>query len=197
MDGTLMVKTVVAQIITSSTTYDSGSNIFGNLYTDTHQFTGSVLVSGSISVINPVINQLTASYAITASYVNSSSYAMSSSYAVTASHLIGQSPTASYALTSSFVGPIPIGSTETDIVVLNADGRLKYRSDLNLQGPQGPQGTTGIQGPQGTSPSTSTFINNSTDSFTPSAVISYVVTLSQAQYDGIGTKDANTLYIIV
>ena len=114
--GTLTAQTLVVQTVTSSVIYSSGSNIFGNKATDTQQFTGSVLVSGSITVQGNVINNLTASWAInaisasisqvavTASYVQlaaSASYALSSSYAVTASY-VQLATSASYALSSSF-----------------------------------------------------------------------------------------------
>jgi hypothetical protein len=45
--GTLTAQTLVVQTITSSILYSSGSNIFGNRLTDTQQFTGSVLITGS------------------------------------------------------------------------------------------------------------------------------------------------------
>ena len=47
--GTLTAQTLVVQTITSSIVYSSGSNIFGNSLTNTQQFTGSVLVTGSIT----------------------------------------------------------------------------------------------------------------------------------------------------
>jgi hypothetical protein len=43
-------QTLVVQVVSSSTEYASGSNIFGNLASNNQVFTGSVLVSGSISV---------------------------------------------------------------------------------------------------------------------------------------------------
>jgi hypothetical protein len=48
--GTLTAQTIVAQTITSSTDYVSGSTIFGNSLSNTHQFTGSVSITGSLSV---------------------------------------------------------------------------------------------------------------------------------------------------
>jgi hypothetical protein len=45
--GTLTAQTLIVQTITSSIIYSSGSNIFGNRLTDTQQFTGSVLITGS------------------------------------------------------------------------------------------------------------------------------------------------------
>jgi hypothetical protein len=47
--GTLTAQTIVVQTITSSTDFVSGSTIFGNNQNNTHQFTGSVSVTGSLS----------------------------------------------------------------------------------------------------------------------------------------------------
>ena len=49
--GTLTAQTIVAQTITSSTDYVTGSTRFGSLSTDTHQFTGSLSISGSSTLI--------------------------------------------------------------------------------------------------------------------------------------------------
>ena len=46
--NTLTVQTIVAQTITSSTEFITGSTKFGSLITDTHQFTGSVGITGSL-----------------------------------------------------------------------------------------------------------------------------------------------------
>jgi hypothetical protein len=45
--GTLTAQTIVAQVITSSTDFVTGSTRFGSFITNTHQFTGSVSISGS------------------------------------------------------------------------------------------------------------------------------------------------------
>jgi hypothetical protein len=45
--GTLTAQTIVVQTITSSVDYITGSSINGSKITDTHQFTGSVSISGS------------------------------------------------------------------------------------------------------------------------------------------------------
>lgn len=49
--GTLTAQTIVAQVITSSTDFVTGSTRFGTLLTNTHTFTGSVNVTGSMSVM--------------------------------------------------------------------------------------------------------------------------------------------------
>ena len=48
--GTLTAQTIVAQTITSSTEYITGSTQFGSLLSNTHQFTGSINVTGSLEV---------------------------------------------------------------------------------------------------------------------------------------------------
>ena len=48
--GTLTAQTLVVQTITASVEYSSGSNVFGNSVSNTHQFTGSVSVSGSMTI---------------------------------------------------------------------------------------------------------------------------------------------------
>ena len=47
--GTLTVQTIVAQTITSSTDFITGSTKFGSTTANTHQFTGSILQSGSLA----------------------------------------------------------------------------------------------------------------------------------------------------
>jgi hypothetical protein len=48
--GTLTAQKLVVQTITSSILYSSGSNIFGNLLSNTQSMTGSVSITGSLSV---------------------------------------------------------------------------------------------------------------------------------------------------
>ena len=49
--GTLTAQTIVAQTITSSTDFVTGSTRFGSLLSNTHQFTGSVSITGSLNVV--------------------------------------------------------------------------------------------------------------------------------------------------
>jgi len=48
--GTIIAQTLNVQQVTSSIVYSSGSNVFGNLLTDTQQMTGSVTMTGSLNV---------------------------------------------------------------------------------------------------------------------------------------------------
>jgi hypothetical protein len=105
---------------TSSIIYASGSTKFGDTSDDTHQFTGSLYVSGSVAAdaftgtASYATQAVSASYAITASYATtalSASHAITSSYALTAL-------SASYAATSS----LSERTTQTDIVAINQTG---------------------------------------------------------------------------
>jgi hypothetical protein len=123
--GTLTAQTLVVQTVTSSVVYSSGSNIFGNSVSNTHQFTGSVTVTGSLSVLGSAVvtsNQtasmsvLTASYAISSSQAASASIATTSSYAVIAT----TAATASHANTFSLGGSLmDYGSIFSSLVGTN------------------------------------------------------------------------------
>jgi hypothetical protein len=109
--GTLTAQTINVQTITSSIDYVTGSSINGSLLSNTHQFTGSVLMTGSLAVneSNVILTNQTSSMSVaTASYwsgsiINSAtaSYvenAQSASYvqnAQTASYVL-QAQSASY-----------------------------------------------------------------------------------------------------
>ena len=95
INNTLTAQTLIVQTITSSIQYSSGSNIFGNLLTNTQQFTGSVTVTGSLAVNGSSViltNQtssmsvLSSSYAVSASYAPGSDTSVSASYALSASY---------------------------------------------------------------------------------------------------------------
>jgi hypothetical protein len=78
--GTLTAQTIVVQTITSSTDFVTGSTRFGSLLSNTHQFTGSVSITGSLTSPNITgslqgtaswaNNAISASSTLTASYVN-------------------------------------------------------------------------------------------------------------------------------
>jgi hypothetical protein len=48
INGNLTAEALIVQIVSSSVVYSSGSNVFGNLVSNTHQFTGSVSVNGNV-----------------------------------------------------------------------------------------------------------------------------------------------------
>ena len=53
--NTITAQTLVVQTVTSSIVYSSGSNIFGNQLTNVQQMTGSVKITGSLSLNNIAI----------------------------------------------------------------------------------------------------------------------------------------------
>jgi hypothetical protein len=104
INGTLTAQTLVVTTISSSVIYSSGSNRFGDDTSDTQTFTGSVNISGSLTLVGRgTINDLTGSLFGTSSWASGS---ISASYAYTASSAILASASlvaisASYAFTAS------------------------------------------------------------------------------------------------
>src|SRR6056300_640331 len=88
---------------TASVIYSSGSTKFGDTSDDTHEITGSLLISGGISVVEGAQLTGTSSFAITASHAlnvpDTASHALT---AVTASHTLGTASIADLATTSSY-----------------------------------------------------------------------------------------------
>jgi hypothetical protein len=120
--GTITAQKLVVQTITSSVEFITGSTRNGSLLSNTHQFTGSVDITGSLAVNgSPVIltNQTssmsvsTASFALTASYISGSGggvgFPFSGSAIITGSFLVSQSfvdfTQATY-VTGSFTGSL-------------------------------------------------------------------------------------------
>ena len=109
INGTITAQTLVVQTITSSTDFVTGSTRFGSTTANTHTFTGSVSISGSLSVIGrSTITDLTGSLFGTASWATNfiTSSVTSASYAFTASSAIsssfsGNTISSSYAFTAS------------------------------------------------------------------------------------------------
>jgi hypothetical protein len=140
--GTLTATNIVVQTITSSQSTITGSTRFGSIITNTHQFTGSVLVTGSINVIDGVTNNLTSSWALraisssfasNASTAASASFATSAANATTASHAIN-AVTASFALNSqnafvqggnSFGAQALLGTNDTQNLALETNGTVR------------------------------------------------------------------------
>jgi hypothetical protein len=69
--GTLTAQTLVVQTVTSSISFITGSTRNGSLPSNTHQFTGSVLMSGSLTVGNTAtFASSTAGYGITLNHTS-------------------------------------------------------------------------------------------------------------------------------
>ena len=76
--GTLTAQTLVVQTITSSVDFVTGSTRFGSISANTHQFTGSVSVSGSIISSSPI----TGSGFSTTANVNLGNFDLTSKYLI-------------------------------------------------------------------------------------------------------------------
>jgi hypothetical protein len=76
--GTLTAQTLVVQTITSSVDFVTGSTRFGSISENTHQFTGSVSVSGSIISSSPI----TGSGFSTTANVNLGNFDLTSRYLI-------------------------------------------------------------------------------------------------------------------
>jgi hypothetical protein len=58
VSGTLTVREFHTEFVSASIVFASGSTIFGDTSDDTHQFSGSILTSGSISLNNYSIDEI-------------------------------------------------------------------------------------------------------------------------------------------
>jgi hypothetical protein len=137
--GTLTAQTIVAQTITSSTDFVTGSTRFGSLLANTHQFTGSVSITGSLTVngSNVVLSNQTSSMSVLsasfATNATSASYAVNAGNAVSASYAVnaGNAVSASYALnatSASFASQAAQASTASFILGSNVNGTVSSAS---------------------------------------------------------------------
>ena len=63
--GTLTAQEIKTEFVSASIMFSSGSTIFGNDTTDTHNFTGSLLISGSLSMNNYSVTEISNDTALT------------------------------------------------------------------------------------------------------------------------------------
>jgi hypothetical protein len=135
--GTITAQRLVVQTITSSVDFVTGSTRFGSLLTDTHQFTGSVSITGSLTVNGPLNatsswarNALTASYVPSTAIIGDLSRIATGS--VTASVGIGS---ASFQLTSGSSTFLFVSSSGNVGIGTNTpDYKLDVKGTTLLQG---------------------------------------------------------------
>jgi hypothetical protein len=131
VNGNITAQTLIVQTITSSEDFVTGSTHFGSLVANTHQFTGSVTVSGSLAVngssailtnqtgamsvatASYVANAVSASFSQTAISASFASAATTSSYSntSTSASYASEATSASYALTASYASNVPATSS--------------------------------------------------------------------------------------
>ena len=124
VQGTLRAQTLVVQTITSSVEQVTGSTQFGSIISNTHQFTGSVSISGSLQVngSDAIFSNQTSSMSVaTASYVQNAQTASYVQNAQTASYVLN-AVSASYAtsaLTSSYATTAPYSGLQGTVPTWN------------------------------------------------------------------------------
>ncbi len=169
--GTLTAQTINVQIITSSVDFVTGSTHFGTIIDNTHQFTGSVSVSGSLAVNNSNViltNQTSSMSVATASYVQN---AVSASYVQTAQTASYWSGSIINAATASYVE-----NAQTASYVLNAVSASYAASASNALAAQ----------------TASYVVLAQTASFTPNAIVTASVNISTITF----TKGDNSTFDI-
>lgn len=116
--------TTLNNVVTVTSSYSSGSTIFGDALIDTHRFTGSVLITGSSFTWN--------NSTLIASNITSSMSVASASQALTASFLNGSVTSASYAATASKISIVNLASdagTYFPMFANNASGPVSLFAD--------------------------------------------------------------------
>ena len=116
----------------------------------------------------------------------------------------------------------PTGTTENKILVQDDSGLVKLRTSISLGGTSGTSGADGYSGctysgfyysggtlyvdnlnvpgtliVNGTGISSGDFLTNTADTFTSIPKAISVITLTAAEYAGIGVKDSSTIYIVI
>jgi len=126
--GTLTAQTIVAQVITSSTQYITGSTIFGSQLSNTHQFTGSVYITGSLTTDDLTVLadnfEFTGSLEVLGGITGS--LLGTSSYAITASHALNVVGTASWAYNA-------LTASSADDFYIRAD-KFEFTGSLEVNG---------------------------------------------------------------
>jgi len=129
--GTLTVDELHTSITSSSILYESGSTVFGNTLDDTHQLTGSVAITGSITLNGQAIGTGKLDETTFNSYTSSISSSMgglSSSIATTTSGLTSTITSLSSSLTSS-IGSLSSSVATTTFGLSSSIGSLSSSID--------------------------------------------------------------------
>ena len=130
--GSITAQTLVVQTVTSSVVYSSGSNVFGNNIANTQTFTGSMNLTGSLTVVTTGTELQVTSTGVNLGNALTDSHNVTGSLRITGSTL--QISSSNYAL--SLVGG---GSTRYAGTINNTSGNL----DFGIEGSAGNQLFTG------------------------------------------------------
>ena len=140
IDGTASISYLVTTYESASIIYASGSTKFGDSLDDTHEFTGSVTITGSLN--SPYISgsfsgsyqgdgsgltgTITSSHAVTASHAISASYAVSSSEATLATNVFVHPDN-----TDASTNYVTFGQSASGSARINTDDSFTYVPSTN------------------------------------------------------------------
>jgi hypothetical protein len=148
-----------------------GNSIFDSGYkldvSGSMRVQGNTTITGSLTVTNGITGSIA-----------SSSYSITSSYAVTASYWSGSIVSSSYANTSSYALTASYWS--------GSIASASYASTASY-----------VSGSITSASVADNYITNAHDSYTGTAKITDIITLTQAEYNGISVPSSNILYVII
>jgi hypothetical protein len=189
------VNTLNQAVVVSGSINVSGSVASSNLlanWTDT--YTSSPVIQQVVTLTQAEYNAISASANVNTFYVISDSVALNpTTFATTGSNTFvgNQIVTGSVTATAGFTGSL----FGTASFALNAQsintGSFATTGSNTFVGNQVISGSFNVSGSI-----LGNVLGNNTDTFISSAAVQQVVTLTQAEYNAIGSPNANTLYII-
>jgi hypothetical protein len=202
--GTITAQTLVVQTITSSIIYSSGSNIFGNEITNIQTLTGSVNITGSLNVIgNASASSFVKSGGTSTQFLKADGTVDTNTYITAASVGNGtlslgvsgvglsgtQTFTANQAGNSTFTVTSNATSANTVNTIVSRDGSGNFNA--------GTMFGTASQATALENTGSAGFVSNMSDTYTGTAKIRDIVSLTAAEYAAIVSPSTSTLYIII
>jgi len=158
VEGTLTAKTlIISSSVTNMTVqYASGSTKFGDTSDDTHQFTGSVFVSGSINIVSGSLSINGVSFSAMTSGTSGSDGTNGSSGSNGSSGTSGSNGTNGSSGTSGSNGTNGSSGTSGSNGTNGSSGTNGSNGSSGTSGSDGTSGTSGSDGTSGTSGSDGT-----------------------------------------
>jgi hypothetical protein len=173
INGTITAQTLVVQTITASVEYSSGSNIFGSLLTNTHQFTGSVNITGSLTVNG-------SSYATLSSSLSSVSSSYTTTSASNSTRLTNLEATASTSIVVSSSYSSMSGSVSTRLSII--EGKYLTTGSNIISGSQTITGSVIVTGSINVTQGVTGSIFGTSSFSTNAATASYVLQAVSASF---------------
>jgi hypothetical protein len=188
INGKITAQTLVVQTITSSVLFSSGSNLLGDSLTDNQVLSGSTYLVGS-GYLNGI--PLTA--------LNGTGFVKVSGTTITydnSTYYLASNPSGYTTNTGTVTS---VGGTGT-VSGITLTGTVTGTGNLTLGGTLSLSSTQITDG-LGYTPYNSTnpdgYITNKNDTYTGTAKITDIITLTAAEYAGIGSPSSNILYVII